>query len=111
MTTSDVVVSDVVILATSEVPVSTVLTAAAGGLSTSGPRKQLKLKVDHSGIGLVNMKEPSTSEVRYQTLKLVVVRTPLNSIVQVNLSLVPRLSWGRGKESLIFNDYVCMCEP
>ena len=83
MTTSDVVISDVVIVATSEVPVSTVLTAAAGGLSTSGPRKQLKLKVDDSGIGLVNVKEASTSEVRHQTfIKLVVMRThvnPLNS--------------------------------
>ena len=37
VTTLDVVISDVVIVATSEVLVSPVLTA--GGLSTSGPRK------------------------------------------------------------------------
>ena len=71
VTSSDVVIiSDVVILATSEVPVSTALTAAAGELSAAGPRKQLKLKVDNSVVGLVNVKEPSTSdsEVRHQTL-------------------------------------------
>lgn len=65
VTTTDVVISDVVILATSESPVSTALTAAAGSsTSASAYNPQLKLKVNESGIGLIQ--EQLSSEVRYQ---------------------------------------------
>ena len=66
--TMDVVISDVVILATSESPVSTASTTlAAAASSPSYINPQLKLKVaDSGGIGLIQ--EQLSSEVRYPCL-------------------------------------------
>ena len=63
MTTSDLVISDVLIVTTAvATPVATSVTESSSTHKPTSVSKQLKLKIDESGLGL--MKATSSSEVR-----------------------------------------------
>ena len=88
MTTSDLLISDVLIVTTAvATPVATSVVTESSSIhkptSVSNPGVQLKLKIDESGLGL--MKETSSSEVRNMYLSASVISTACTTVVMTDV--------------------------